>query len=303
MKKLLLLFFIFISLWAQSQTSVYYPFPDSNAVWCTTTQWNDGMCDHTDNSSTYFGNDTLINGNTYHTLSRSGFQYSFQCSSGGHYYYPFIAAIRQDTVLHKVYMYDSTINADTIFYDFNLQIGDTLDRHNINWSSDPDFHIISSIDSILLNGQYRKRYNYTGSFTTGCADSSIIEGIGCISGLMVPPSTCFEYYTSLTGFRQNGIALYPDTNAYCNVIAGIDNKTEDKLLHMYPNPVNDKLNITVNNNQISEINIYDITSRNIFRQSFINSISINTEQLAKGIYVYTFTNKNGVITKGKFVKD
>ena len=39
------------------------------------------------------------------------------------------------------------------------------------------------------------------------------------------------------------------------------------------------------------------------QKEFINSISINTEQLAKGIYLYEVRNKNGVIKKGKVVKD
>jgi len=54
--------------------------------------------------------------------------------------------------------------------------------------------------------------------------------------------------------------------------------------------------------------LLSVTSRKIFHQSFINSISINTEQLAKGIYIYEVRNKNGPdsyreVKKGKLVKD
>jgi hypothetical protein len=75
-----------------------------------------------------------------------------------------------------------------------------------------------------------------------------------------------------------------------------------------PNPINDKLNIFIGDNKNSEVCLYDITSRKIFNQSFTNSTSINTSQLAKGIYIYEVRNKSGPdsyreIKKGKVVKD
>src|SRR6185436_1407511 len=65
-----------------------------------------------------------------------------------------------------------------------------------------------------------------------------------------------------------------------------------------PNPFKDKLNITVNGNECVEVNLYDITAKKIFHQSFVNSISINTSQLAIGVYIYEVRNKNSVIKKG-----
>lgn len=73
--------------------------------------------------------------------------------------------------------------------------------------------------------------------------------------------------------------------------------------NIYPNPFIDKINITTKTNELLEVSLYDISSRKLFYQSFLNSTSINTEQLAKGIYLYEVRNKNGVIKKGKVVKD
>jgi photosystem II stability/assembly factor-like uncharacterized protein len=85
-----------------------------------------------------------------------------------------------------------------------------------------------------------------------------------------------------------GIIMEPENNMYLN---------------SYPNPLTNKLTISTNNNELSEIILYDITSKKLLQQQFTNSISINTEQLAKGIYIYEVTNKTGVIKKGKVVKD
>jgi len=87
------------------------------------------------------------------------------------------------------------------------------------------------------------------------------------------------------------------------ITTGIDETTiyEDDL-NVFPNPFSDRINITSNNKDVSEFILYDIASRKILTQSFVNSTSINTEQLVKGIYLYEVHNKNGVIEKGKVVK-
>jgi|CXWJ01.1.fsa_nt_gi hypothetical protein len=70
-----------------------------------------------------------------------------------------------------------------------------------------------------------------------------------------------------------------------------------------PNPFSNKINITTKTNELVEFILYDVIGRKNLQQFFTTSISINTEQLAKGIYLYEVRNKNGVIKKGKVVKD
>lgn len=72
---------------------------------------------------------------------------------------------------------------------------------------------------------------------------------------------------------------------------------------IFPNPFLDRLNITASSNTLSEITLYDIASRKLIQQKFINSLSLNTEQLAKGIYIYEVRSKDGLCKKGKVVKD
>lgn len=71
----------------------------------------------------------------------------------------------------------------------------------------------------------------------------------------------------------------------------------------YPNPFNSYLNFYCTNSDIYKLTIYDITSRKLLRQNFIHSVVINTDQFAKGIYLYEARNKNGLSKKGKLVKD
>ena len=115
-------------------------------------------------------------------------------------------------------------------------------------------------------------------------------------------------FSSTTSFDLN--TLTADTNGgnafiwkACNGAVGIDEPSEFLESILYPNPFTDKLNIVTGNNQSMEIILYDITSRRILQQKFTNSVSLSTEQLAKGLYLYELRNKDGLCKKGKVVKD
>lgn len=83
----------------------------------------------------------------------------------------------------------------------------------------------------------------------------------------------------------------------------VNENNENKIFQFYPNPFSDEINITIKTREQVDISLYDVTSRKIFTQSLTNSTTINTQQLAKGIYLYEVRNKNGVIKKGKVIKD
>jgi len=100
----------------------------------------------------------------------------------------------------------------------------------------------------------------------------------------------------------NGAYCYID-DVSLSLCTGIEEQTANGEAKIYPNPFNDKLTVRNIENELSEILLYDIGSRKLLQQSFTNSSSINTEQLEKGIYLYELRNKNGVIKKGKVVKD
>jgi hypothetical protein len=90
----------------------------------------------------------------------------------------------------------------------------------------------------------------------------------------------------------------------CNNSVGINQAPlSANSVNISPNPFSDKLNLAIGNRELSEIVLCDITTRKLLQQSFTNSTSINTSQLAKGIYIYEVRNKSGVIKKGKVVKD
>ena len=86
------------------------------------------------------------------------------------------------------------------------------------------------------------------------------------------------------------------------------NKKEEFVL--FPNPFDYKLNILTKEKEQLEIILYDIAFRKLLQQKFTNTVTLNTAQLAKGIYIYEVRpvpmksgNENEMIKKGKVVKD
>ena len=80
------------------------------------------------------------------------------------------------------------------------------------------------------------------------------------------------------------------------------NDQKENAISVYPNPITSELTVNTGTYEPSEIILYDITSRKVMQQTFTNTTTLNTEQLANGMYLYEVRNKNGVIKNGKVVK-
>ena len=133
---------------------------------------------------------------------------------------------------------------------------------------------------------------YSGNFTAAGGENYLIIG-------------------NFNSDAQTSVMMINSTGSYAYVYiddvsltlsTSIEKQTQDETITIYPNPVNDKLDIAINNDKLSKIILYDIASKKVLQKEFKNSVTINTEQLAKGIYLYEVRNKNGVIKKGKVVK-
>jgi len=169
------------------------------------------------------------------------------------------------------YSFDSLIPVNNYaqLYD-NSIISDTLNWVLLGWN-------------FIADSAYT--HIYIGNFFE--SDSTDTIHVDCPS----LPGRAYYYIDSINIVCTSAIC-FTDLNEIKN----------DKIL-ISPNPFSDKINITGKRNELVEVNLYDITSRKIFHQSFTISASINTEQFAKGVYLYELRNKRGVIKKGKLVKN
>ncbi len=94
---------------------------------------------------------------------------------------------------------------------------------------------------------------------------------------------------------------YSNTTVQCNT--GIQHLyNSEQIIKFYPNPFTNVISFKVNDNEQTQIILYDILSRKLLQQTFTNSITINTEQLADGVYIYEVLSKEGRISNGKLIK-
>lgn len=89
----------------------------------------------------------------------------------------------------------------------------------------------------------------------------------------------------------------------CSVTVGVSEPKDKDELILFPNPFTNELIITVEGNNVIELNIYDTTGRKIFKKGFRTSTAINTEHFAKGFYIYELSNIKGILKTGKLIKD
>ena len=79
--------------------------------------------------------------------------------------------------------------------------------------------------------------------------------------------------------------------------------TKNVIDHIYPNPVGNTLNISLNSTDEVELIIYDLTSKFIMSSSFSEYKTIFVGNLSKGLYFYEIRKEQGLIMVGKFVKE
>lgn len=72
----------------------------------------------------------------------------------------------------------------------------------------------------------------------------------------------------------------------------------------YPNPTSQNINFTFTPSQTNEINIFDMTGKNVFskRVEKILNMDIDVHNWEKGVYIYEIISDNHTKTTDKFIK-
>lgn len=308
MKKITLLFCLFLGLFLVGYSQAYTPFPENKGFWKV---GHHGLqlipgapsSDLEGYSQYTMDGDTLIGFKSYKKIS--SVHESFNWSNVGpppldpfplsyYFFEEYVGGIRNDTPSKQVYFMPKDSVNEVLLYDFNLSLGDTLPLSFIYDGSFPV--IINVIDSINSNGQFFKRYHLQGA-GWGLGDY-LIEGIGSTFGLLSPIETFFEHSNDLVCFKYNDTIIeFKGTSSYysCDVITGLNPiKTTQSLdFNIIPNPTTGVLYINNNNIQVTSIDVLDITGKTV--QSFLNTKKmIDLSHLQSGIY---FLKINNSVTK------
>ena len=287
---LLLTAFLFISV-LQTRAQQYFAFPSEDASWhCLNWIYVPDMMNQTWNYTyTQYG-DTIIENNTYHKIYVEN---------------TYIGGIREDGN-KQIFFFPESLNSD--FYDFPNNTEEHLLYSFIDLEEGMDIEIggkvihVQSIDSILLNNHYRKRYLVSGNMM---GEEYWIEGIGSDKDF-------FSVY-SFGEFENTLYTLcYADTETYyinspngedsCHYQApvGIDNINMEES-NFYPNPITDYLNIETLNYP-SQLCLYNVSGQLLLTKDLKQeNTRIDFTAYSNGIYFIELKQHNKT-TRKKIIK-
>ena len=317
--KTLLPFLILLLSFSKGYSHAYTPFPETNAVWTGYFNWCESQNFFFENHiQTRFNGDTLINGLIYHKLvgqelNASGTCDIFPYNFGTNVYVdtiPFLRLgyLRQDTAFRRVYYLQSDTSTETILYDFNLSVGDTVTRFFSGANCRYDSVKVLSIDTLIIDKPYR-RYNFDvvaqGAFGPFHQSTSWIEGIGSTQSLLYLRYCDYQ----LTCFSRSDSTIYPyfSTTA-CAILTGVNEVPQQiTALHIYPNPTTNTCTLKWNDTPgLFTAALFDLTGREVmplFTQKHISTFNFNAEPLPAGLYFVKLTDNTGHFAVSKLVKE
>lgn len=303
MKKFLIVFFLsFFTFLAHAQNFIH--FPDS-AYWRVDWAYNDPfICNVTYYYSYYWGGDTIIGSNNYKKLMSSGWTFTGDiiCENPPNPMIGYVGAIREDTVANKVFFQPTWGSpTDTLLYDYNLNVGDTIKGYL------PSFNNITvdSIDSVLIGTTYHRRWILDNQ-----EEGAIIEGIGSTYGLIeyIGVQLLGGYLSALICISDSSGVLATcnfmapsqtsmfwsfTSNMPCQLIIGTkinEYSIAQEKLHIYPNPTRGKFRVEGLEFGVEEIEIYDLFGRLVLRlptgQAGSKEAQIDMSSYPAGLYIY-----------------
>ena len=128
-----------------------------------------------------------------------------------------------------------------------------------------------------------------------------------------------ENYLIVGNFKDhsNTVTTIPDNNVISDfayiyiddvsvtpcITQGINEFNENTDVSVYPNPSTGNLTVKTNTNELSEISIYDVSSRLLLHEQFRTMGSINIGKFTPGIYLYEVRSGDGTYRTGKIVRN
>ena len=198
---------------------------------------------------------------------------------------------------------------------FNLQIKGSLDTNEISTRMD-----YISLDTLFVGGTkqvhpgpndtwvtiYKTNmdgdnffYKHFGGY--GRYDLNYLLATpdgGCIAGC-----SFWDFYENPSYHTHDIVILKFNSNG--DLITTVHENTPPIIISdfiVYPNPGNNVLNISSAKDGLI-VSLFDLAGKLVLEKRFNKSISINTDQLPKGIYSYKIFQKEVQLESGKWMKD
>jgi hypothetical protein len=284
----------------QSEAQNTFPFPDTNAYWnMFDAVWGNLSVD---NPIGVIGDTTINNAQYIKICQSTDTLFEFQAD------YPFYCAVREED--SKYYFVFPNETSEILYYDFTLEVGDTIQYPQNSYIWLPLALKVVGKDSVLVGANYRKRLSLINldTITIGSSPNQIwIEGIGSLFGLRHIQNYTIDGYHATSCFHQNDTLVYLNPRfqaCYRWTLVGLE-ENQIQPLKVFPNPATEQISFEVLSDELvnSQFEIVDIKGE-IFYNSIINSpsFSVSINNLSPGVYFYDIAHSSERVYRGKFVK-
>jgi hypothetical protein len=204
---------------------------------------------------------------------------------------------------NRILYLDATNQLDTL-YDFSLSLGDKV-LFNLNGNYLEKIPI-TTIDSILINGEFYKRFKFAEPSIIAFDELNEvwIEGIGSIHGPLFPNlpvkfSQEMPDSMLLTCTYSDNQKVWQNSSyssCYINVVLGIETENIWNF-KIYPNPFSDKINLENTRTESFDLTIMNSLGQ-VVREMKIasNKEIIDLSELDDGIYLLRISDKKNIRT-------
>lgn len=242
----------------------------------------------------------------------SGEVYSWQGSNysdSGTYYASYHSIHGCDSIytlhlgLNPIYSYnDSKTICKGDYYiwqgDSLTQTGHYINEYSSYYGCDSIYEIDITIDSIDLS------LTLDGTTITAISNADKYQWLDCDNGLNAITGANAQQFTPLKkgnfAVKLNFNACTDTSNCITIAISDIKENPVNKIIELYPNPVQDELKIEMKDNvENQSFVILNFAGQVIVHGNMVNKIFIDTKNYFPGIYFIKF--QNGVIMK--FIKN
>jgi hypothetical protein len=279
MKKLLSFTLLLISGHCFGQA--YIPMPTDSAVWRYRIHDIDYLTQVLDNILFLNGQDTIANGITYHKIMAR------TCKQvGGPGYDPpyvpidatipdfYYGAIREQG--KQVFLLAGA--GEQLIYDFTVSVGDSIPAYTGK-------NMVTTIDSVLLNGVYHKRYLTTDP------TYFVIEGVGTNRGLLPGINDGDLEVNRFICMTYHALTYEPDTTFTCTYIypAGYVSKVSNiekqvAEVNIFPVPAGELVNVEIKNNVLCHIMVINLLGATMWQGESSDYVHISVSNWPKGVY-------------------
>jgi hypothetical protein len=219
----------------------------------------------------------------------------------------YVCALREDSVQNKITFVLPNSTTDTLLFDYNLIVGDTLFGYIAYQFNDSPMTVVS-LDSVLINGNYHTKWNFTP--TPDNEAPYIIEGIGSSFGLI---ENTFTYFTdfmhrNLVCVRDSVNEIYTSnyTSALgCNAITvGINNLKTNTTHSIAPNPFSNQTKLQLDKPLVNgSLEVYNSFGALVYKTEHLYGIQIIVDRnsLPSGVYYFCILQDNKTIVNDKLM--